>query len=184
MTLPAADDPALVPLLRRGDASAFDAVYAAVRPRLHGFLLRCCQDAELARDLLQETWLRAARAAPRLRDDTRLAPWLFTIARRVFLSERRWRRADLTRLLLLGARPRPTPPSPLDRVLASESQRRLEAALAALPLACREVLLLVGVEGFTPSEVAGILGIRDDAARQRIARARAALAAAIEEEEP
>jgi len=184
MALPAAQDPALVPALRAGDPGSFDAVYAAFRPRLYAYLLRCCQDGERARDLLQETWLRAARATPRLRDDTRLAPWLFTIARRVFLSERRWRRADLTRILLLGARPRAAAPSPLDDVLASETQRRLEAALAGLPLAHREVLLLVGVEGFTPSEVAGILGIQDDAARQRIARARAALAAAFEEDAP
>jgi RNA polymerase sigma-70 factor, ECF subfamily len=182
MTLPAVEDPALVPSLRAGDVAAFDAVYAAFRPRLYGYLLRCCQDEERARDLLQETWLRAARAAPRLRDDTRLGPWLFTIARRVHLSDRRWRRADLTRILLLGTRPRAAPRDPLDELLASESQRRLDAGLARLSLAHREVLLLVGGEGFTPAEVAAVLGIHAATARQRLTRARAALAAALEED--
>ncbi len=184
MSLPVAADPALVPAFRAGDAAAFDAVYAAFRPRLYGYLLRCCQDADRARDLLQETWLRAARAAPRLSDDTRLGPWLFTIARRVFLSDRRWRRMDLTRILLLGGRPRPAAHGPLDEVLATEGQRRLEAALTRLLPAHREVLLLVGAEGFTPAEAAGILGIRADATRRRLARARAALAAALGEEAP
>ena len=52
----------------------------------------------------------------------------------------------------------------------------LENALAKLPLASREVLLLVGVEGLDQEEVAKILGISWDALRKRLSRARAELA--------
>ena len=62
----------------------------------------------------------------------------------------------------------------------SEAERRLEAALAALPLAQREILLLVAVEGFSPSQAAEILRLRPEAARQRLRRARAAIGAALE----
>jgi RNA polymerase sigma-70 factor (ECF subfamily) len=53
---------------------------------------------------------------------------------------------------------------------------RLERALASLPPASREVLLLVGVEGFEQEQAAAMLGITYDALRQRLARARAQLA--------
>ena len=53
---------------------------------------------------------------------------------------------------------------------------KLERALEALPPASREVLLLVGVEGFEQEKVAEMLGIKYDALRQRLARARAQLA--------
>ncbi len=43
----------------------------------------------LAEDLLDETWLRLVRHAPGLRPDTRLGPWLFTVARNVYWTYRR-----------------------------------------------------------------------------------------------
>ena len=56
----------------------------------------------------------------------------------------------------------------------------LEAALKQLPLASREVLLLVGVEGMDQEEVARVLGVTYDALRQRLSRARAQLAETME----
>ena len=68
--------------------------------------------------------------------------------------------------------------------VASESGRRIEAALAALPVAYREALLLVLVEGLRPAEAAGVCGISPEAMRQRLSRARAALAASLDVDEP
>jgi len=61
--------------------------------------------------------------------------------------------------------------------------RDLERALAALPEIHREVLLLVGVEGLDIKQAAAVLAIGHDAGRQRLARARAALAEALAEDE-
>jgi RNA polymerase sigma-70 factor (ECF subfamily) len=58
--------------------------------------------------------------------------------------------------------------------------RRLESALASLPANYREVLLLVGIEGFRPAEAADICGISPEAMRQRLSRARASLASRLE----
>ena len=71
--------------------------------------------------------------------------------------------------------PRPVP-SPFEEAAASESERRIEAALAGLPLQYREVLLLVGVEGLGLAEAAAVCGISNVALRQRLSRARAMLA--------
>ena len=53
-------------------------------------------------------------------------------------------------------------------------------ALAGLPPQHREVLLLVGYEGLTPSEAADVCGVTAVALRQRLTRARAALAEALD----
>jgi RNA polymerase sigma factor (sigma-70 family) len=172
------DDRELVARLKRRDPLAFDEVYAQYRPRLFGFLTRLCRRRDLADDLLQETWLRLARAAPRLTDDTRLAAWLYTVARNLYRSHRRWSMASLEARGWLSresfAAVERT--SPFDLASASELERRLELALWALPLTYREVLLLVAVERLDPADAADVLGLRPDALRQRLARGRAMLA--------
>jgi RNA polymerase sigma-70 factor (ECF subfamily) len=54
--------------------------------RLFTFLLRSCRRREVAEDLLEETWLRLVKHARRLRPDSRLGPWLFTVARHLYVS--------------------------------------------------------------------------------------------------
>lgn len=174
-----ATERALVERLRGGDPVAFDRVYAAYHPRLFSFLLRLSGRRDTAEDLAQETWLKLARAAPTLRDDTTLAPLLFTIARNAFVSHRRWALLDLSRIVTFGldamslAATEPTPETHHERARAIAL---LEAALREVPLASREVLLLVGVEGLDQEEVAKMLGLSYAALRQRLSRARAQLA--------
>ena len=66
---------------------------------------------------------------------------------------------------------------------SSEAERRIEAALGALPVAHREAILLIAVEGLRPAEAAAVCGITPEARRQRLSRGRAALAAALASED-
>jgi RNA polymerase sigma-70 factor (ECF subfamily) len=168
----------LVDSLRRGEASAFDAVYAKYRGRIYGFLLRLCRRPDVAEDLFQETFLKLARNAPRLAEDTDVAAWLFTVARNAWVSHRRWSMLDVSRLVAIedDALPAAKVPDPDARADAARAMERMEHAMGSLPAASREVLLLVGVEGFEQEEVAAMLGIKYDALRQRLTRARAQLA--------
>jgi RNA polymerase sigma-70 factor (ECF subfamily) len=168
---------ALVGRLRDGEPAAFDAVYEAYRARVYSFLARMARSREVAEDLAEETWLRLVEAGPRLRPDTRLGPWLFTVARNLYYSYCRSRAiseaaADALISLWPGGSPRP---SPFEEAAAHELEGRLERALARLPANHREALLLVGVDGMTPAEAAGVCGLTPDAFRQRLSRARAAL---------
>ena len=155
-------------------------MYAQLWAPLYAFLVRLSGRAELAEDLLQETWLRLARAAPELPEGTRLRPWLFTVARNLFRSHRRWRLLDADRLRQLGWLPRAAPASPFEALAASTTQRALERALSQLPVEQREVLLLCGGSGLEPAQVATLLGITPEATRQRLARARARLRQSLE----
>jgi RNA polymerase sigma-70 factor (ECF subfamily) len=164
----------LVERLKARDAAAFDAIYDRFNTRLYTFLVRLSRDRDRAQDLLEDTWLRLVTHANRLRPDTRLGPWLFTVARNLYLSDCRARVLEQSDEVML-AQPSAVP-SPFEETAANESQRRIEAALASLPLPYREVLLLVAVEGLSTSEAASVCGISNDALRQRISRGRAMLA--------
>ena len=167
-------DADLVERLKARDTAAFDVVYDRFNGRLYTFLVRLSRDRDRAQDLLEDTWLRLVAHAERLRPDTRLGPWLFTVARNRYLSECRARVLEQSDEAIL-AQVSPAP-SPFEETAANESQRRLEAALAELPLLYREVLLLVAVEGLSTSEAAGVCGISNEALRQRLSRGRAMLA--------
>ena len=176
---------ALVARLRAGEAAAFDAVLEQFNTRLFNFLARLSRRRDVAEDLLEETWLRLVARAPRLRDDTRLGPWLFTVARNLYISYCRSRQVeDAHAAGLMGLWPSGSRgPSPFESLAATETERRIEAALAALPLAYREALLLVGVEGLGPAEASQVCGISPEAMRQRLSRARAVLARRLDERE-
>jgi RNA polymerase sigma-70 factor (ECF subfamily) len=167
-------DDDLVERLKARDTAAFDVVYDRFNTRLFTFLLRLSRDRDRAQDLLEDTWLRLVTHADRLRPDTILGPWLFTVARNLYLSECRARVLEQSDEYLV-AHVSPAP-SPFEELAANESHRRLEAALASLPLLYREVLLLVAVEGLTTAEAAEVCGISNDALRQRLSRGRAMLA--------
>jgi RNA polymerase sigma-70 factor (ECF subfamily) len=164
------------------DAAAFDAVYAEYHGRVFGFLARLSRRRDVAEDLAEETWMRLVIHAPRLRPDTCLGPWLFTVARRLYISYCRSRMVEDAGMgSLLGLWPsHQAAVSPFEAAAVGELERCMEDALTALPAKYREVLLLVGVEGFTPAEAAAICGIRPDTFRQQLSRARTMLSRAME----
>jgi RNA polymerase sigma-70 factor (ECF subfamily) len=168
---------ALVARLRAGDTAAFDLVYAEYNARLFNFLARLARRRETAEDLLEETWLRFVARAPKLRDDTQLGPFLFTVARNLHVSYCRSRLIeDHHAIGMIGLWPAGTPqPSPFEATAANEITGRLETALAALPAIYREALLLTGIEGMTAPEAAAICGVTPETMRQRVSRGRSML---------
>jgi RNA polymerase sigma-70 factor (ECF subfamily) len=164
-------DADLVDRLRRCDRAAFRELYARYAQATFAFLMRLARRRDAAEDLQQETWLAVARHAARLAPDSDLGAWIFTVARNQFLSWRRRAPEPATDVAVaeLAAAAIPAGAGDVD----------LERALAALPEIHREILLLVGVEGLSTERAAHVLAIRPDAARQRLARARAALAEAL-----
>ena len=179
------EERALTTELRRGNTAAFDAIYERYHARLYGFLLRLSGDREAAADLFQETWEKLATHASRLRDDSDLGAWIFTVARNASRNHRRFRALDLTRLLrtesdVLDAVASASP-SPEDVAGDREGVVRLERALAALSFSYREALLLVAIEGMDQDRAAEVVGVSHAAFRQRLSRAREELARKLDD---
>ena len=175
----------LVERLKARDGAAFDEIYAAYHPRIFNFLARLTRRRDVAEDLVEEMWLRVVQSAPRLRDDTQLAPWLFTIARNLYASYCRSRTIPFDALDDGSLWPVTAPdPSPFEAAAATQLQQRVEVALATLPGRYREALLLVALEGLTPAQAAAVCGITPEAMRQRLSRARGLLAARLESNPP
>ena len=164
---------ALVRRLRAGDTTAFDQIYDVFNRRLLSFLSRMAKNRSVAEDLVEETWLRLVQGGDDLDADTRLGPWLFTVARNLYISHCRSRAREhsgTADLILLW--PRELPQSPFDLASLGEFEQRLEEAIASLPPAYREALLLVGVEQLRPVDAAKVCGISPESLRQRLSRAR------------
>jgi len=165
----APSDSDVISLLRRRDPRGFDLAYAAYAGPLFGFLLRLTGRRDLAEDALQHVFLRLAERGPELRLDSDLRAWLYAVARNGALSQLR-RTPELADEAALEALADP-PPDIEARLLLGDVER----ALSVLRLEDREVLLLVGVDGLEREAVARLLGLRPDALRQRLARARSRL---------
>lgn len=159
----------LIERLRAREPAAFNEAYEAHRRTLWGFLRRLSGDALLADDLFQETWIQLVRHAPKLRDDSNLGAWLCVVGRNQYLKHRRFVLVDDERLRSLRW------------ALAGEDPpvgvaHDIEAALAALPLADREILLLHAESDLGQDALAAMMGIGYSVFRQRLARARQRLA--------
>lgn len=178
----AVDERQCVERLRRGDGDAFDQIYADYRPRIFSFLARMTGQRALAEDLVQETFIRLVRFAPRLSEDTRIGVWLYTVARNLCRSQLRWALVEDSKVEAHGrnSETQPHQPSPFDMTSAREIERAVERALLRLPFEQREALILIAVERLETSDVADLLGLTRDALRQRLSRARKGLARAIE----
>jgi len=163
---------------RGDDGPAFERLYLAYRSRVYGFLYRMSGAGDRADDLFQETWLRVARSWAR-RGHAEIADqeaWLFTVARNVFLSDRRARVTSARGATQLGEDPVPAGRTPERIAEAREDAAALEAALAELSDDDRAVLWLVAGEGLEQRQIARVLGVGYAAVRQRLARARERLA--------
>lgn len=159
----------------RGDPAAFAAVFDRHYEAIHGFL-RARVGETLADELASETFLRALRGVRRydaVYPDAR--PWLYAIATNLIGSHRRaeGRRLRAYARMPLGDVAPEAPGTALAPPLA--------AALADLPDADRDALLLVAWGELSYEEVARTLGVPVGTVRSRIHRARGRLRAALAE---
>ncbi|MFN8501669.1 RNA polymerase sigma factor [Kouleothrix sp.] len=166
-------DALLVARIRAGDDDAFAALMERHQAALFRYLRGLLGDPEQARDLLQETFLRAFRAIGSLDQPGMLRSWLFRIAHNQALSALRRRR--LVGWLPLPIGLRSAAPEPDRHAIASA---HVAEALARVPPQQRAPLLLHLVAGFSYAEVAALLGLSEGTVRMRISRGRAAFRAA------
>jgi RNA polymerase sigma-70 factor (ECF subfamily) len=167
---------------QEGCSASFEELVRRFQVPLLQFLERWAarEDAE---DLVQDTFVRAYRNLHRYRPSWRFATWLYTIARRLSINQRRRSRpkADCQMLEeIADARPRPA-----ECVAEAESRQRLWS-LAAEVLTEPQLTAtwLYYVEDMPVKQVAWVLGRSQMAAKATLFRARKKLSAVLQELEP
>ena len=177
-------DTELIEAVRSGDEQALTVLLGRHAPRIYRYGLKMCRDPEDARDIVQDTLLAAARGVRDFRGASSVSTWLYAIARSFCVRKRRGGHAAANAASLdddAEVHETPSLESPPDEVVAhKELGAALDAAIALLDPMYREVLVLRDVEGLTSPEVAEVLGLKIDAVKTRLHRARAMLRARLE----
>lgn len=159
---------------RAGEPEAVRAVYRRYGGAVHT-VARSIVGDDLARDVVQQTFVKAWRAAASFDADRELAPWLYAIARRTAID-------------VLRAERSPTKgghgPEVEVGVEALSMERTWEVfeirrALDDLPEGERDVVRLSHLEGWTHAEIADRLGVPVGTVKSRSSRAHTRLAAAL-----
>ena len=178
--------------LKRGEASAFEQLVAERSGEIFGLLFRLTENSEEARDLTQETFLRAFQSIDRFRGEADLRTWIYRIAINQARNRWRWwrrRRRDTTISLdapqgdstqTLMATLAESGNNPEQQTLAHEREVVLRSALQRVGRAYRETVILRDIEGFTYEEIADTLGINVGTVKSRLARGRQELRQKLE----
>ena len=190
---PQVEDP-FIEKLKRGDAAAFEKLVNERSGEIYGLLYRLTENGEEARDLTQETFLRAFQSINHFRGESDLRTWIYRIAINQARNRWRWwrrRRREATvsidepeigggRLGLVATLKSPTARDPEQHTLQNERERALQNALSGLRRIYREAVVLRDIEGFAYEEIANTLNISVGTVKSRLARGRQELRRKLE----
>ena len=153
----------------RDDAAVFTRIFDRHRHAVHAYFVGRLSDPELARDLVQETFLRVWRRLSEVGPlpDGQQRAWIFTVARNLAIDSYR-----------TGAARRAA-----EDALRHEATTRLEAAIGQLPEDQRVALSMTTAGGMTSRQIGEALGEPAGTVRYRLSQARKQLAAAHDLEE-
>jgi RNA polymerase sigma-70 factor (ECF subfamily) len=180
----AASEAQFIERLRAGETAAFDHLVMERSGDVYALLYRLTEDAEEARDLTQETFLRAFQSIERFRGDADLKTWLYRIAINQARNRWRWwrrRRRDQTVSLdaevgqseqPLSSQLRAAGNNPEQDALARERETSLRLALRSLSRSYREAVILRDIEGLSYEEIAAALEISAGTVKSRLSRGR------------
>jgi RNA polymerase sigma-70 factor (ECF subfamily) len=153
---------------QQGDARAFEALYGRLSPQIGGYLRALCRDAARAEDLMQDVFLQVHRARHTYMPPRPVKPWIYAIARNVFLMRRRaGGRRERRETTVADALPEVPVPAEVETLGDRDAVRK---ALAHVPEDRREVLLLHHVWGLSFREIGAAVGISEAAAKLRAHR--------------
>ncbi|MDR1283223.1 MAG: sigma-70 family RNA polymerase sigma factor [Opitutaceae bacterium] len=171
----------LVAAARQGDFPAWDRLLRHYQRPLHAFINDLTRDETISLDLVQDTFIRAVRHLPTLREDSRFGGWLFSIAHQLCCAHLR----RTTRNLEDPIADNNNPPldtlhdtsqlQPGETLLRDETAATLLATIARLPDAQRTTFTLCVIEEFSLDEISRITGVPLGTVKSRLHHARRAL---------
>jgi RNA polymerase sigma-70 factor, ECF subfamily len=173
-------DDVLLARVRGGDGTAFGPIVERYQDRLYNTIYRLVGSSEDARDLLQETFIKAYENLEGFRGGSGLYTWLFRIAVNASLSHRRKRKpinatasaTDEDEAAPTDTWADPAAPDPADPILAAETETVVQEALNSLDEEYRTVVVLRDIQHCDYREMAQILDVSLGTVKSRLHRAR------------
>ena len=170
----------LVALAKEGDQQAFEELVRRTYSDSYTLALRLTGDEDDARDVVQESYLRAFRGLKRFRGDAQFTTWLYRITANCASNQLRRRARHRHEELDEAAGPVVDDANdPAALADAADLRARVEGALAELPDRLRAVVVLRDVYDLPHEAIAAELGISESAAKVRLHRARRKLRAQV-----
>jgi RNA polymerase sigma factor (sigma-70 family) len=175
MSAPAPSDEELMLAYAAGDPSAFDALYARHKGGVYRYLARQCRQAGIADELFQDVWMNLIRARASYAPTAKFTTWLYRLAHNRMIDHFR----SSGHLTLVSsddeahedavvALPAARASEPEPRAQNRELGQRLRAAVAALPPAQREALLLQQEGELSLAEIAALTGVGVETVKSRL----------------
>ena len=178
------DDHAVVARVRAGDADAFGILVERHGDRLYQTLLHLVRgDHEMAGELVQEAFVRAFERLDRFHGDSSFGTWLYRLARNraidVLARKRPTALAGETLEAAADHRGGTGPSDPTANMVSDETSAAVRKALAEIPDASRELILMRDFQDLDYAEIAERLEVPVGTIKSRLSRARAALREAV-----
>jgi RNA polymerase sigma-70 factor, ECF subfamily len=184
-----ADDQRLIAECLRGNASAFGELVRRHQDRLFHTIFRMVNNAEDARDVVQEAFLSAYQSLDSFKGDSLFFTWLYRIAVNTAISLKRKQRVVLSIDSARGGEPlaEPADTSEVNRpghaLEQSEQEGRVQRALGRLSPEHRAVLVMKDMEGQKYEDIADVLRVPIGTIRSRLHRARLELREILEKDD-
>ncbi|HXF09919.1 MAG TPA: RNA polymerase sigma factor [Desulfuromonadaceae bacterium] len=176
-------EPEPLPVLqaRAGDPAAWDTLFRRYQLPLYVYAFELVHHEQAALDIVQETFIAAARHIDGLRDDQKFGSWLFGIAHQKCLQ--RWRKKTEVLLDEIPETVDEVEDGPDDLLIRREQEAEFMKLLEQLPLPQRSVLLLHFIEDFSLEEIARITEAQLGTVKSRLHYAKRALRKLVERNE-
>jgi RNA polymerase sigma-70 factor, ECF subfamily len=166
---------------RTGSPEAWDILFRRYQLPLYTYVFELVHNEQTSLDVVQETFINAARHIGGLRNDEKFGSWLFGIAHQKCIQ--RWRAASRDTAIVeeLEAAPFELAEGPDDLLIRREQEAEFMKLLDKLPPPQRSVLLLHFLEEFSLEEIAGITETNTGTVKSRLHYAKKALRKLLEE---
>jgi RNA polymerase sigma-70 factor (ECF subfamily) len=186
-------DESLMLAYGRGDAAAFERLYARHKGPTYRYLLRHTSERPVADELHQDVWMSVVRARERYAAEARFKTWVYTLARHRLIDHWRARRgtrftsldddgaAAMLDTQLAAERGGTLGDDPLSVTIDAQAGLRLVVALADVPAAQRDAFLLHVEAGLSLEEIARLVGAPPETIKSRLRYAYRRLRAALED---
>lgn len=165
---------------RAGEPAAWDALFRRYQLPLYVYVFELAHDEQASLDIVQETFIAAARHIGGLREDGKFGSWLFGIAHQKVIQL--WRKRSGKEILFdeIPESPDEFDDGPDDLLIRREQEAEFMKLLAQLPSPQRSVLLLHYVEDFSLEEIARITETQLGTVKSRLHYARRGLRKLLE----